>query len=307
MPKPNTLLKRTTNALLDRIAATESGALPTDSALAREFDVSRTTMRAAIDRLVANGLLARAARGIDIRRPPARADYFAEAETDGPQELIERTFMQRVLLGDWLPGHVFSEAELARESRASTVSVREFLIGFSRFGLIEKQPRGGWRLLDFREEFATEVADMREWIELAAIERMPRSPDAAFRAQVEDFAARHADLLADFPARCTELPALDRDFHLFLIDRLGNRFARDFLDIVSFLFHYHYKWDKAGENERNRIALTEHQQILAALAQGRVSQARTALENHLRTSRRSLLAALRHEAPPLTRELADAP
>lgn len=34
----------------------------------------------------------------------------------------------------------FTESELAREAGASTVSVREFLIGFSRFGLIEKKP-----------------------------------------------------------------------------------------------------------------------------------------------------------------------
>ena len=306
MPKPNTLLKRTTNALLDRIVATDGSILPTDSALAREFDVSRTTMRAAIDRLVATRLLARGSRAIDVLRQPRQDDYFDEAETDGPQELIERAFMQRVMLGDWLPGHVFSEAELARESHASTVSVREFLIGFSRFGLIEKQPRGGWRLLDFREEFATEVADMREWIELAAIDRMPRTPDAETLAQIEDFATRHAEILDDLAARRTELPNLDREFHLFIIERLGNRFARDFFDIVSFLFHYHYKWDKAGEIDRNRIALTEHQEILAALAEGRIGPARAALEKHLGTSRRTLLEALRPEAPRSQRELADA-
>lgn len=306
MPKPNTLLKRTTNALLDRITATDGTILPTDSALAREFDVSRTTMRAAIDRLVGTGLLARGSRAIDILRQPRPDDYFDEAETDGPQELIERTFMQRVMEGDWLPGHVFSEAELARESHASTVSVREFLIGFSRFGLIEKQPRGGWRLLDFREEFATEVADMREWIELPAIERMPRHPDAETLAQIEEFMTRHSEILDTLPARKAELPGLDREFHLFIIDQLGNRFARDFFDIVSFLFHYHYKWDKAAEIERARIALTEHQQILAALAEGHVGQARAALEKHLGTSRRTLLAALRPETPRSQRELANA-
>ena len=35
--------------------------------------------------------------------------------------------------------------------------MREFLIGFSRHGLIEKKPRGGWRLCAFDPSFAQEL------------------------------------------------------------------------------------------------------------------------------------------------------
>jgi DNA-binding GntR family transcriptional regulator len=186
MAKPNTLLKRTSNALLDHVATLGGGMLGSDSALARQFDVSRTTVRAALERLIALGVLRREDDGVAIARAPVTADYFDDAETSGPQDQIELIFMQRVLLGDWRPGHVFSEAELARDSNASTVSVREFLIGFSRFGLIAKQPRGGWVLQEFHDGFAAEVADMRELIEMAAINRIPsgQDPDFATAADV---------------------------------------------------------------------------------------------------------------------------
>lgn len=301
MAKPNTLLKRTSNALLDHIAAqdvtdSDSQALASDSALARQFGVSRTTVRAALDRMVETGILERGPDGLTVTRQPVETDYFGESEIDSPQEQIERVFMQRVLLGDWRPGHVFSEAELARDSSASTVSVREFLIGFSRFGLIRKQPRGGWILQEFHRGFAAEVADMRELIEMTALMRMPRGGDPTVAAAALALIERHHAIDANITERYVEFPALDRDFHLWIISWLRNRFARDFFDIVSFLFHYHYQWDKHQEIERSRVAISEHLSVLAALRTGEIDAARQALTTHLATSRRSLQTGLRRDA-----------
>ena len=198
MAKPNTLLKRTSNALLDYIKGlpAEPGAFGSESVLARQFGVSRTTVRAAIETMIGSGILERGSAGLRIMRRPKRTDYYSDSETDGPQEQIERVFMQRVLLGDWRPGHTFSEAELARDSNASTVSVREFLFGFSRFGLIAKQPRGGWIMREFHDGFAAEVADMRELIEMAALTRMPRAGSAALTEAADAMIARHRDIEA---------------------------------------------------------------------------------------------------------------
>jgi DNA-binding GntR family transcriptional regulator len=296
MAKPNTLLKRTSNALLDHIAAAGGGLMGSDSALARQFDVSRTTVRAALERLIALGVLRRDDGGVVAARTPRASDYFDDAETSGPQDQIESIFMQRVLQGDWRPGHMFSEAELARDSNASTVSVREFLIGFSRFGLIAKQPRGGWVLQEFHDGFATEVADMRELIEMAAMARLPDGHDPAFLGAADVMIARHRAIESALPERYAEFPPLDRDFHLWLIGHLQNRFARDFFDIVSFLFHYHYQWDKRHETERGRVAIAEHLTILTALRAGKRDFAIKAMSAHLTTSRRSLQAGLRREA-----------
>lgn len=298
MAKPNTLLKRTTNSLLDHIAAVSPGTAPlgSDSALARQFGVSRTTVRAALERMIAAGILERGPARLVMKRRPEPDDYFADSETDGPQEQIERVFMERVLLGDWGPGHMFSEAELARGSNASTVSVREFLIGFSRFGLIEKQPRGGWRLRGFHDGFATEVADMRDLIETAAFARMPRGGSPEISAMAEEMILRHHAVEGAIGHRYPEFAALDRDFHLWIIGNLQNRFARDFFDIVSFLFHYHYQWDKLGEVDRVRVAIDEHMSILTALRSGAMDAAQQAMTVHLVTSRHALQAGLRRDA-----------
>ncbi|MGO7360454.1 GntR family transcriptional regulator, partial [Rhizobium ruizarguesonis] len=58
------------------------------------------------------------------------------------------------------PGMQINELELAREIGNGTTSVREFLIRFSRFGLIEKRPKSHWTIKGFTREFALELADV---------------------------------------------------------------------------------------------------------------------------------------------------
>src|SRR5438093_12355158 len=113
--------------------------------------------------------------------------------------------MERIYRNDLPPGAAFSEAELARAAGASTISVREFLIGFSRFGLIEKKPQGGWRLCAFDLSFAKELADMRQMFEIAAIEHCCSLPpgDPAFK-ELKRLIAKHERLEPEIAKRFGE-------------------------------------------------------------------------------------------------------
>jgi len=294
MAKSNILQKRAANLILDKLAAEAwTHPLPSESEIARQIAVSRTTVRGALQSLVACGVVARPRGGLAIVRKPRKSDYFSTSQTSGPRTLIERTFMQRMLLGDWQPGHQFSETDLACASGASAASVREFLIGFSRFHLVEKRPRRGWRLLGLDVGLANEVADMRVIVETAAIERSPKQPDAAWIEQVDDLIRRHDALTEKFEQDYLSFPSLDQDFHLWLIAHLQNRFARYLYEVVSFVFHYHYQWNKSDEHERNRVAMGEHLCILHALRSGDIETARARLVEHLATSRASFVRSVR--------------
>ena len=80
MAKPNTLLKRTNNALLDYIRglSAEPGAFGSESVLARQFGVSRTTVRAAIETMIASGILERGPARPRVMRRPKRTGAMAE-------------------------------------------------------------------------------------------------------------------------------------------------------------------------------------------------------------------------------------
>jgi DNA-binding GntR family transcriptional regulator len=291
--KTDTLLKRTTNALLDLVAELSPKIpLPSESELSRTLEVSRTTVRGALRHLEKCGIVVRDGAQLTLVRKPTEHDHFADAQTLGPQERIEHMLMERMLRGGWAPGHEFSESDLARACGVSAATVREFLIGFSRYQLIEKRSRGGWRLLGLDAGFANEVADMRYLIEMAAIHEFLSRHDPHRQHQIDTFLDRHHELAGDLDARYLDFPTLDTDFHTYFISHLKNRFARSFIDIVAFTYHYHYRWTTAEQKGRVAASLKDHIGILEALRQEQPFLAKERLSAHLAAARSSLIAAL---------------
>ncbi|TWI62637.1 DNA-binding GntR family transcriptional regulator [Pseudoduganella lurida] len=295
MARPPLVFKRSTNLLLAHIKAHVAigEPLPTEQQMAALGEGSRTAIRSVLAHFHAQGLIGDL-KERRLLRKPQRKDYFDIAELQPGSDRIREVLMERIYQSDLPPGAEFSEAELARASGTSTISVREFLIEFSRFGLIEKKPRGGWRLQAFDRAFAMELADVRQMFEFAALEQFGQLPpnDPAC-ATLDALIARHEQLGSVMPARHKDFPALDRDFHTFLIGLLHNRFAQGLYDIVSLVFHYHYQWDKDEELARNQYAVHEHLDILRALARRDIAGAREAMRIHLDSSRSTLLHGIR--------------
>jgi len=300
MPRPRNVSMKAANLALDIMAALPVGApLPSESALARQVGVSRTAMRSALDGLERAGLVGRSGRQAVLRRAPAPSDYYALAQTESRSDLVERRFLEMAVAGVLMPDRAFSEAELARNVGTSTVSVREFLIGFSRYGLVEKAPRGGWRLCAFDASFARELAATRRTFEIEAIRLFAgRDGDDPIWREIDAFAAAHRAMAAAGDEIVRQFPEMDRRFHRFLVGQLENRFVESFYDVVSFVFHYHYQWRKDDEIGRYRVALSEHLKILAALQSRAFASAEARLEDHLQTSLRTLLESAIGAAEP---------
>lgn len=299
MAKPPLIFKRSTNALLAHLDASVAvgAALPSESRMAEVAQVSRTAVRSALAYLHSRGLVA----SLDDRRllrKPQAGDYFDEAELQSGAARIEEVLMERIYRNDLPPGAAFSEAELARAAGASTISVREFLIGFARFGLIEKRPQGGWRLCAFDRTFAIELEQVRRLFELAAVEQVVSlAPGHPAFARLDDLIRRHERVKAGLPDNFADFPALDREFHTFLIALLNNRFAFSLNDVVSLVFHYHYQWDKREERPRIEHAVQEHLVLLRALARRERTAALAAMNKHLDSARNTMLDAVLSRNP----------
>jgi DNA-binding GntR family transcriptional regulator len=294
MAKLPTTTRRSTNLLLRHIAdhLAVGEALPTELRMTELGQGSRTAIRSALAHFAERGLIAGMKERYLLRKP-VHDDYFDVSELHSNTESLQQVFMERIYQRDLLPGAGFSEAELSRLSGTSTTAVREFLIGFSRHGLIEKNPGGGWRLCAFDPAYAEELAEAREMFELRAIEKIGKlEPDDPAFARIAALLARHEALAAAPPASEADFPALDREFHGFLIGMLKNRFAAGLNDVVSMVFHYHYQWDKRDEIPRNRHALQEHLAILRALAARDMSGALSAMRTHLQSAHTTMLNSI---------------
>lgn len=296
MAKLPTTTRRSINLLLEYIAShlQVGDFLPTEIQMTEIVDTSRTVVRAALAFFVERGLIA-GMKDRRLLRIPAPDDHFDVSALHSNTEQLPQMLMQLIYQRDLPPGAEFTEAELSRVAGVSTIAVREFLIGFSRNGLIEKNPRGGWRLCAFDTKYAQELGEAREMFELKAVERIAAlEPGDPVFARLEDLLARHEALGKAPAAAHAEFPALDREFHSFFISLLDNRFAENLNDVVSMVYHYHYQWDKRDELPRNQYALQEHLAILRPLAKGDAPAALAAMRTHLDSARSTMLNSLRN-------------
>ncbi|MBL0374167.1 GntR family transcriptional regulator [Rhizobium sp. KVB221] len=291
MARQNTVFKEAYNRCLEDLGGKDS--LPSEPELGEKYGISRTTVRAILSRMRDTGLITWDKRQKLVLRRPLDQDYFPDEETNSLNEIIEKSFMQRILTGDVEPGMQINEAELAREIGAGATSVREFLIRFSRFGLIEKRPNSHWILKGFTVDFALELCEVREMFELrsaTAFAKLPvNHPAWADLDLIED---EHRDLIIDLDSRFKDFSPLDEKFHLLVHKASGNRFVIDFYDVIAFIFHYHFQWNKSQARSRNERALREHLDYIAALRSRDPQEIERACRRHLNSARETLIDAL---------------
>ncbi|UWQ18053.1 GntR family transcriptional regulator [Jannaschia sp. M317] len=291
MSRSSSTFKEGYNRALDMIG---SGGvdweLPTEVALAKKWSVSRTTVRSILQGLQDVGIITWSGRSKTVLRKPRKAEYFPADETESVAEKLPSLFMEHIFAGELTPGTTLRETELAKAFGVSSTAVREFLIRFSRFGLIEKKPNRHWVLNGFTRDFAEELFAVRAMFERTAF--------AAFLAagkdthqRVIDLREEHEMILADITRNYVLFPRLDEKFHRTWIDAFGNRFVRDFFELISLVFHYHYRWNKRDELERNHHAVIQHLAIISALEAGDADAADRAMNLHLTHARETLLSS----------------
>src|SRR4051794_17972100 len=100
--KNDSVFKRTFNGMLDSLCkeGQAGAALPTENELARQYRVSRTTIRKALAILVEKGLVRRNGPELVAHQRPTAVDYFARADTVPTSDRVEKKFMEWMLRGD---------------------------------------------------------------------------------------------------------------------------------------------------------------------------------------------------------------
>ncbi len=287
------LIQTTTNSILKSLSEFDdvNAIILKDNTLAKKLNVSRTTIRTSLKELEKKGVIEINDNQKLVVRAPVEADYFDTSDgVSSKEEIIEKYFLDLINHGKLLPGGKFSELELAKSSGCNTITVREFLIKFSRFGLIEKKPRAKWKMVKFDEKFALELVEFRRILEMSSITKLMAMPaeDVVWQ-ELAELLDKHIEVLADVKNRYTELSELDRKFHFIVQRASDNRFFMQFFDVVSLICHYHYQWNRGDELERNQIALQEHVDIITQLLAHNTSGVLTAMETHLNTAKRTLL------------------
>ena len=270
-----------------------AGELPSENELRRLIGVSRTTVRKVLQELVRRELVTIRNSVRTAGREVGENDCYPDAETTPRAKHVEQQFMEWMLRGDTRPGTSINELELARQFGVATNGIREFLIRFSRFGLIEKRPNTGWLFKGFTEDFALELFEIRVMFELRSAHLFSRQPDTSpLWDKLAALKIAHTELLKRIEIRFHDFSGLDNRFHRLINEASPNRFIDDFYDIISFIFHYHYQWNKQDEKQRNQAAILEHLAYIDALESRDAERIKRACQAHLASAKATLMRSL---------------
>lgn len=297
MSRSQNLRQNVINQMLEGIAKRQiRSPLPPQAALAEMFNISRTTVRHTLQHLHERGVLEKVDETYVIVRDPSDEDGFNALTPPIDQQALqfEQTFFNLINQRQLMPGDTFSELQLAQQVKVSPIVVREFLLRFMRYDLLEPVKRGQWRMKKFDQKYAENLFELREMLETHALTRFLNLPSQDERwMQARDLLDRHRSMRDTIASNYRHFAALDKEMHTLILSAANNPFFNQSLEIISVIFHSHYQWDETDLKQRNIVALEEHMAILTALISRQDVEALCALHNHLGTAKTSMIRSIR--------------
>lgn len=296
MARTQNLRHKVINQFIDAIRHQHiSSPLPSQSLLADMYNVSRTTIRHVLNYLTKKEILACVGNDYVLIREP-NDDDLLDTIIDLPDiqlDEFESFFYKMIQRRELQPGDKFTELQLAHRANVSPVAVREFLLRFSRYNLIENIRRGLWSLKKFEQNYAEKLFELRELLETHALTRFMNLPKEDKRwVQAKELLYQHRELRETVVDNYRTFSELDRKFHSLLLSAADNPFFEQSLDMVTIIFHFHYQWDDSDLRQRNILAIEEHMTILSAIVSHCDLQATNELRNHLNTAKKSMIRSL---------------
>lgn len=183
-----------------------------------------------------------------------------------------------MVAGKMHPGVVYSAPALADEFGVSATPVREAMIDLVNEGLVEAVRNRGFRVVPLSARELDEITQMRELVEVPAIDMIIGRLDTQRAERLRSIAdeitaeAERGDLVRYIDA--------DRRFHAGLLELTGNRtLVRMALDLRA--RSRLYGLAKLLERSALIDSAVEHAELLDALLAGDADKARATLRQHL--------------------------
>ncbi|MBL8795670.1 MAG: GntR family transcriptional regulator [Planctomycetia bacterium] len=253
--------------------------------LSEFYKVSMMPVRLAVAELVREHLLLREDNGRLTVNPQQVGEQTAKSFAGPPPppdwyEVIADEVVRRSLRGQASHLKIADVAEQHGIGRSSVHTIFHRLAGL---GMLEHVPRCGWQVRPFREEDLDAYLEVRELLELRALElAAPR----LVMADLEELLERNRPGDAGSPTQ------LDNSLHSYWIERSRNRYIQDFFERQGAYYTALYAHAAVGADLVATLA-EQHRAILQPLLKKKLRQAQTALAADIRSLRSILKDAIR--------------
>lgn len=313
--RKETLAHRITRGLRAAIAVGDiaPGTVLTEQPLAKLLGTSREPVRAAIQALMADGLVHRAGprgyivgpAGVELVRLPLSESLAGLALLQEPKvsfawqtlydeveaRVVHRAFFGRVRI---------NEHELARHYGVGRTVARDVLSRLETLGMTEKDEASRWSVVPLDERRIRELYELRAHLEPVAIAGAMKT---ILPEDLAAMSARHTKGLARYPdITAAEMYALEVDLHVTCVQASPNR------ELIQSLQRTHCVLTLSKHTVGTRVAkppreglFEEHLAVFDAMARGDREGAQDAMRHHILSSEDNVVqraALVRREGSP---------
>jgi DNA-binding GntR family transcriptional regulator len=222
-----------------------------------------------------------------------RIDRLRSGDSGSASRQVYRTLRDAIIAAALAPGQRISENELAERLAVSRTPVREALIRLRDERFVQIVPQLGTYVTRISAAAVADAQFIRESLECAAVRLAATRADEADIAALRGLVRRQAEVSGH--GDYERFAVLDDEFHAALCELAGHSVAWEVAERV-----------KGHLNRVRRLSLpqphyleemvSEHGQVLEALAQADPDAAEVTLRHHLRMVL-SALPAIREEHP----------
>ena len=207
----------------------------------QHYGVSYTPIRQALNRLIEDGLIRKKTNG---RLEPLKLSNQKNIEIskyEPSQERIHSTQITEEIVQLSLSGkEIFVREEAtARKYNISRSSLRQVLQRLAGEGLVLHIPRRGWQVKPFRQEDLQSFLEVREAMELKALE-LARSKLTSSEAKVK---LRQIKSSNKIHQNGKVRVIIDNSLHQYLIELAANPYIDDFFQRHGKYYSILFKWE----------------------------------------------------------------
>lgn len=242
------------------------------TAIAVHFNSSVQPVRTAVNALLQGKWLLRDEQQQLVLNPSKKgAAVSLQAQVDATREDAEARLTDMVLRLSLRGESVFlREEETAEQIGVGRTAIRTILSCMAGRGLVQHVPRCGWRVCAFSRQQMDEYLEIREMLEMRAMELALGQLDGK---ELDRLLERNS------PTNTGRL-RIDNSLHRYWIDMAGNRYMAEFFDrhgqYYAMLFDY-------ATLEKSALAemAEQHCDMLRAMKDGKLKLAQSVLHQHI--------------------------
>ncbi|BBY89894.1 GntR family transcriptional regulator [Mycolicibacterium tokaiense] len=194
-------------------------------------------------------------------------------------ESVHNSLQEMIFTGELAPGSPLSVPALAARLNVSRTPVREAVQQLIFEGLATHTRNAGARVTLLDDEAVKAVFDVREVLDGLAAHHATLIAGNAVVEQLRKMVQVQRELLEETADRQRDAK-LDLEFHTLIRDTAGNRPLSDALARLDGQSHL-YRADMWGTELNRRLAVGEHERIVAAIEAGDAEEARSAACAHV--------------------------